>query len=52
MPSTMRLLVEEEARSQGYAVEERWLAATELPHYRVWSVNAIHGVREIVRWVE
>ena len=52
MPSTMRLLVEEEARSQGYAVEERWLAATELPHYRVWSVNALHGVREIGRWVE
>lgn len=52
MPSTMRLLVEEEARAQGYAVEERWLAATELPRYQVWSVNALHGVREIDRWVE
>ena len=52
MPSTMRQLIEEEARAEGYAVEERWLAATELPCYRVWSVNALHGIREIDRWVE
>ncbi|WP_290598790.1 MULTISPECIES: aminodeoxychorismate/anthranilate synthase [Lawsonella] len=51
MPSTMRTVVEEAAHRQGFRVEERWLPADELQNYRVWSVNALHGIREITSWI-
>ena len=51
MPSTMRTVVEEAAHQQGFRVEERWLPADELQNYRVWSVNALHGIREITSWI-
>lgn len=49
--STMRERVEEEMRKQGYEVQEKWLPLTELPRYRVLSVNALHGIREVTKWV-
>lgn len=49
--STMRERVEKEMRKQGFAVAEKWLPLAELPNYRVLSVNALHGIREVTKWV-